>query len=269
MSSDIAGADTRLAALIADVAAETAAFDDALTTIDDDGFGRSTPAEGWTILDQVAHLAAFDDAAVAALTDPVAFTAGFEADLAAGIDVVERNTELGRAKSADEVRTWWHDARRALIETAATSDPSVRVPWYGPAMGVMSFLTARLMETWAHGVDVRDTVGLAPVDSDRLRHIAHIGVGARAYTYRINRLDGIETPVAVVLSRPDAEPWVWGDLDGPNTVHAPALDFCLAVTQRRHLDDLSIDLVGDEARRWMSVAQAFAGGVGTGRAPLD
>lgn len=257
----------RVAALVTDLAGETESLDALIDGLDEAALLLDTPAEGWTIRDQLAHLAGFDAAAVSAMVDPAGFVQEVDAERAAGLDPVARFTELGRELEPRRVVDWWHDARRSLLSTAGSADASQRVPWYGPAMSLMSFLSARLMETWAHGQDIRDALGVAAEPTPRLRHVAHLGVGARAYSYRIHHLDGAEVPVFVELEAPNGERWTWGDAASAQSVRGSALDFCLAVTQRRHLDDLALDVVGDAAQTWMSIAQAFAGGAGTGRAP--
>jgi uncharacterized protein (TIGR03084 family) len=166
-----------------------------------------------------------------------------------------------------DVRAWWHDWFGTLLELATATDPKARIPWYGPPMSAMSFLTARLMETWAHGQDVRDAAGAPPEVSDRLRHVAHIGVGARPFSYVIRGLDPNPEPVDVVLDGPAGEQWTWGPGDAAARVEGPALDFCLVVTQRRHRDDSALVVTGAAADEWIDIAQAFAGGVGTGRTP--
>ncbi|NLA35054.1 MAG: TIGR03084 family protein [Actinobacteria bacterium] len=255
----------RVAALLADLADETASLDAVIARLDDATLMSDTPAEGWTIVDQLSHLAGFDAAAVRAMVDPGGFAETVASEQAAGIDPVERFTELGRELEPHSVLDWWHSARHSLIAAAGGIDRSRRVPWYGPEMSVMSFLSARLMETWAHGQDIRDALGVPAEPSQRLRHVAHLGVGARAYSLRIHRLDGVEVPVFVELTAPDGELWTWGEPSAADSVRGTALDFCLAVTQRRHLDDLALDIVGAGAQTWMSIAQAFAGGAGTGR----
>ncbi|MGH9185078.1 MAG: maleylpyruvate isomerase family mycothiol-dependent enzyme, partial [Acidimicrobiales bacterium] len=155
----------------------------------------------------------------------------------------------------------WRDARGALIAAFAAFDPAARLPWYGPPMGARSFLTARLMETWAHGQDVRHAVGLAPEGSNRLRHIAHLGVVTRSWSYRVRGMEPPEGEARVELVAPDGgEPWTWGPPDAPNRVRGTALEFCLVVTQRRHVDDTSLVTEGDAATEWMRIAQCFAGG---------
>jgi uncharacterized protein (TIGR03084 family) len=134
-------------------------------------------------------------------------------------------------------------------------------------MSVMSKVTARLMETWAHGVDIGDAFGRVPVPSHRLRHVAHIGVGARPFSYLAHGREVPAEGVYVALDAPDSTVWEWGDPEAKNRVSGPALDFALLVTQRRNIADTTLVVSGDDALEWMSIAQAFAGPPGPGRPP--
>jgi len=162
----------------------------------------------------------------------------------------------------------WRAGRAALLDAARAADPAVRVPWYGPAMGFASFVSARLMETWAHGQDVADALGLAPVTTDRLRHIVHLGVGARAYSFRVRGLQDPGDPVRVEAAPPaGGDAWTWGPAEAADAVRGPALDLALVLTQRRHLADTAVSVEGPTAQAWMAIAQAFAGPPGPGRPP--
>ena len=141
------------------------------------------------------------------------------------------------------------------------------MPWYGPAMGARSFITARLMETWAHGQDVVDALGAERPPTDRLRHVAHIGVGARPFSYVANGREPNPAPIRVELVGPHGDDWTWGPEDAPDRVTGPALDFCLLVTQRRHRDDVAVVAEGAAADEWLDIAQSFAGPPGEGRRP--
>ena len=167
---------------------------------------------------------------------------------------------------------WWKEAHVAMMAAFADADPSARLPWYGPSMGVRSFLSARLMETWAHGTDVADALGIRREATDRLRHVAHLGVRARPYSYVVRGRDVPPGRIDLTLTSPTGDPWEFvagsDDDGGPSaTVTGPAVDFCLAVTQRRNVVDTALVVTGDLAIDWMSVAQAFAGPAGPGRPP--
>jgi uncharacterized protein (TIGR03084 family) len=132
-------------------------------------------------------------------------------------------------------------------------------------MSLASSVTARIMETWAHGQDIADALGVIREPSMRLRHIAHIGVGARAYSFGVRELEVPEVPIRVELNAPDGSIWSWGPEDAADRVTGDALDFCLLVIQRRHRDETRLEITGPAADAWMSIAQAFAGAAGPGR----
>jgi uncharacterized protein (TIGR03084 family) len=224
-----------------------------------------TPAPGWTVRDQVSHLWFFDQRALMALTDPEAFAADARSLMAAG--GTEASVRPGREISGAAMLSCWRADRAELLAVARTVDPSARVPWYGPAMGARSFITARLMETWAHGQDVVDALGARREPTARLRHVAHIGVRARPFSYVTNGRDMPAGEVYVELHTPEGDTLTWGPADGADRVSGPLLDFCLVVTQRRHHSDTSLTITGPLAVEWIDIAQAFAGAPGAGREP--
>ena len=159
---------------------------------------------------------------------------------------------------ADLLATW-RTNRQLLADAAVTLADDTRVIWYGPSMGAKSFLTARLMECWAHGQHVIDAVGAERAPTDRLQHIAQLGFITRNWTYLNRGLDVPATTVRVELEAPSGETWTFGPDDAPQSVVGPAVDFCLVVTQCRHVDATDLVVTGGDARDWMSKSQAFAG----------
>jgi uncharacterized protein (TIGR03084 family) len=254
-----------MTALCADLDAETAVLDALLAPLAPADWERPTPAEGWAIRDQVSHLAWFDESALTALTDPDRFREELAEAIADPDGITERITKRYRDRSAVELLAWFRDARTRLTTTFRVADPSTRVPWYGPDMAAASSLTARIMETWAHGQDIADALGVTRPPSPALRHVAHIGVRALPNSFLTRARPVPEVPVRVELVGPRGDVWVWGDEGAADVVRGPAIDFCLVVTQRRHLDDTSLDVTGPVASEWMTIAQAFAGPAGPGR----
>ena len=244
-------------AMIADLASEQDSLDQVVADLDEATWQLATDSPGWTIADQISHLQFFDERAALAMNDPAAF--GVDRQHLISSAPRDLSVELGRQVSAGELLDAWRQSRRALIEAAMKVDPTVRVPWYGPSMAVKSFLTARLMECWAHGQDVAEAVGVQRSSSVRLKHVAHIGVGARAFSLLINQLPEDSRSIRVELTAPGGELWTWGDETSDQRVLGEALDFCLVVTQRRALSDSQLTVVGDSATTWMRIAQAFAG----------
>ena len=250
-----------------DLAAESDELLTVLRSISPAQWDLATPAEGWTIRDQISHLAFFDETGTLAATDPDAFATSTR-QLMSAPDPMNIPQARGRALSVDEVLAWLETVRTQMIATLRGLEGSARLPWYGPAMSATSFATARLMETWAHGQDVIDALGLTRAPTARLKHIVHIGVRARPFSYMTNGRPVPEGGVRVTLVSPDGSPWTWNDDASPeNSVTGDAQEFCLVVTQRRHVGDTALVVQGPLAVDWIAIAQAFAGAPGTGREP--
>lgn len=245
--------------IVADLAAETHALDELLGGLADDDWPRATPAAGWSVLDQVTHLAFFDDATLLAIQDAARFVAQRRELSALGDafpDVVAaRHRHLTGAAGLG----WLRQSRERLLAAYRDADPATRLPWYGPDMGIASSATGRRMETWAHGQDVRDTLGVPPADTARLRHVADLGVRTLAFCFRLRGRPVPDTTVRVELTGPGGETWTWGPDIADDRVTGRALDFCLVVTQRRNVADTSLSVHGSTATAWIAIAQAFAG----------
>lgn len=228
---------------------------------------RATPFGSWTIRDEIIHLAFFDGTARLSATDGAAFARHLE-ELIKNYSHFEADyLSAGRSISSSALLARWRDDREALLGAVAALDPKQRLPWYGPPMSARSFVTARLMETWAHGQDVADALERERPATDRLRHVAHIGVTTFGWSYANRGMAVPKAPVRVELTGPGDERWSWGAEDAKNTVRGEALDFCLVVTQRRHVEDTALVTAGDVAHEWMRIAQTFAGPPETGPEP--
>ncbi|MGC5037539.1 TIGR03084 family metal-binding protein [Streptomyces sp. DT190] len=227
----------------------------------------ATPAPGWTVAHQIAHLAWTDHSALLAVTDADGFHALVEKALAAPDAFVDEGAEEGAALPPDVLLARWREGRTALQEALRAAPPKARYPWYGPPMSAASMATARLMETWAHGQDVADALGVVRPPTDRLRHVAWLGVRTRDFAFGAHGLTPPGEPFRVELRAPSGDLWTYGPDDAAQRVTGPALDFCLLVTQRAHRDDLTLRADGPDADRWLGLAQAFAGPPGSGRPP--
>ncbi len=244
-----------------DLEAEYDVLDNIVTKLDNAGWATETYCDGWTVKEEIAHLAYGDNRAMLCATDPEAFEAHKK----------EANTGDPKARDAiqalkdmdpqDLMATWRAD-RGAALDAFLRLDPKHRVPWYGPPMSARSKATARLMETWAHGQDVVDVIDAVRPPTDRLRHVCHIGVITLGWSFTTNQLEVPATPAGVAWNGPSGDLWTWGPEDATDSVTGDAEDFCLVVTQRRHHEDTNLVITGETALKWMSISQAFAG-------PLD
>jgi uncharacterized protein (TIGR03084 family) len=253
--------------VLADLAAEGAWLDAVLAGLDDDGWLAPTPAPGWTIAHQVAHLAWTDTQALFAANDTQAFTVTVERMLSGEL-TVDSAAAQGAALPPPELLAGWRAGRTELAAVLAAVPAGTKMPWYGPPMSAASMATARLMETWAHGHDVADAVGVAYPDTDGLRHIAYLAVRTRDFSFTVHGETPPPDPFEVRLTAPDGTLWSWGPAGAAQRVEGPARDLCLLATQRRHRSDTGLVATGPDADRWLDIAQAFAGPPGGGREPM-
>ena len=257
--------------LLSDLTAEGDRLWATVSGLDADGWQTPTPAAGWTVATQVAHLLWTDEIAMlaAGARTPEGKEA-WDAVVLAAIDdptgyVDAQALEVARLAPAALLARW--GAARDGLRTALRDYPAgEKLPWFGPPMSPASMATARFMETWAHSLDVYDALGVEPERSDRIRHVAHLGVRTRGFAFSVH---GVEPPAEefrIDLVAPSGDVWSWGPDDAAQTVTGSAWDFCLLVTQRVHRDDTDLVATGDEAEHWLRIAQAFAGPAGEGRA---
>ncbi|MGV9674336.1 TIGR03084 family metal-binding protein [Nocardia sp. NPDC003482] len=255
-----------LPALLADFDAECADLDALVGALPPDRWALPTPAEGWTIAHQIGHLTWTDEVAALAATDAEGFGELVREATPRVLTFVDEAAAETAAMPAPELLTRWRRGRAVLAEALRAVPPGVKLPWFGPPMSPASMVSARLMETWAHGQDVADALGAVRPPTARLRHIAHLGVRTRNFAYQVHGRTPPDQEFRVELRAPDGQVWSWGPDDAAQRVEGSALDFCLLVTQRRHPEDLGITAVGADAAEWLGIAQAFAGPAGSGRA---
>jgi uncharacterized protein (TIGR03084 family) len=251
--------------MVADLRAESADLDAMVADLPADRWADATPAPGWTIAHQIAHLLWTDRVALTAVTDEPQFGKVLAEATKDPTGFVDAGAEELAALPAEELLANWRQTRTRLHDELLGVADGRKLPWFGPPMSAASMATARLMETWAHGLDVADALGVKRPATTRLRSIAHIGVRTRDFAFSINGLAVPAEPFRVELSAPDGATWSWGPNDATQRVTGSAEDFCMLVTQRRPKADLDVRAVGDDAEKWLGIAQAFAGPPGPGR----
>jgi len=254
--------------VLTDLEGESASVDALVAELPTAEWARPTPAEGWTIGHQIAHLAWTDSVTLLSITDPDAFNA----TLSAAAEHLDGYVDRGAAEFLDEpprLLTRWRDGRAKLAAALAGVPAGQRLPWFGVSMTAPSMATARIMETWAHGLDIAESLGVTRTPTNRLRHVVFLGVRTMGHGFAMHGRPVPDAPVRVELTAPDGTLWTYGPEDAENKLVGPAVDFCLLVTQRRHRDNLALVATGPVANEWLDVAQAFAGPPGKGREPHE
>ena len=257
----MAGAES----IVAELRAESDQLDALVAALPEEGWRTATPAPGWTIAHQIAHLHWTDRVAVVAVTDDAGFAELLASAAENASGFVDQGAEELAVVPPAELLAAWRDKRAQLHAELLRVEAGRKLPWFGPPMSAASMATARLMETWAHGLDVADALGVKRPPSAGLKSIAHIGVRTRDFAFAVNGLPAPAEPFLVELRAPDGSTWSWGPADAAQRVTGLAEDFCMLVTQRRPHAELDVTAVGPDAERWLTIAQAFAGPPGSGR----
>lgn len=259
--------DSVLSQVLADLTAEGDQLEKLVAALPEGEWRRPTPAEGWDIATTIVHLAWTDECALAAAGPKDAWDALVLRALENPTGFVDDEAIAGAAASAPEILARWQGSRPALRAMLAELPAGTKLPWFGPPMSATSMATARFMETWAHALDIAEALGIELTPTDRIKHVAHLGVRTRNFAFTVHELTPPAEEFRIELTAPSGELWTWGPQEATQSVRGSAYDFCLRVTQRRHRADLDLVAVGPDADRWLDIAQAFAGPAGNGREP--
>lgn len=247
---------------INDLRAEAAALHALLGSVPDAEWAKPTLFKGWTINDVIIHLHAGDLLAAASVKDPAAFgvmLADIRAKRTSGMSSIEENRQRIGPLSGARLLEKWRAQLDELCTLLAAKDPDARLKWAGPDMGMRMFTTARQMEVWSHGQEVYDVLGQDRTPTDRLKSIAVIGVRTYGWTFANRGLPAPGEPPFVRLTGSNGDVWEWNQPSQANVVSGSALEFCQVVTQVRNVADTTLQVTGEPARRWMEIAQCFAG----------
>ena len=247
---------------------ESEALYAAIAELDDEALRQVTQFKGWTIEDVLVHLHFWNRGADLSARDEAAFqdmVGGAMASLKknGSLRAVEDSviTERGTA-----LREAWIGLVRDMAPRWKKMDPKVRLPWVGPSMSARSSMTARQMETWAHGMEIFDLLGIARRDGDRIRNIVILGVNTFGWSHQVHGLEVPDAMPLLELTAPSGDVWTFGEA-GAGRISGSAVDFAAVVTQTRAVADTGLKIEGPVAETWMAHAQCFAGPPETPPAP--
>ena len=246
---------------------ESDAVDDLVADLPEDAWSTATPSEGWTIAHQIGHLHWTDRVSLLSIVDAAGFQELVASAMTDPMGFVDVAAEAEAARPPAELLADWRKTRAKLAGALIAVPAGTKLNWFGPPMSAASMATARLMESWAHGLDIADALGVPHAEGDRIKNVVHLGIRTRDFAYMVNGLEAPSEEFRFEITAPSGALWTWGPEDATNIVRGPAVDFCELITQRRNIADLSLEVIGDDATKWASIAQAFAGPPGSGREP--
>lgn len=253
--------------VFSDLAKEAGVVDGLVSGLDEAGWAQPTPAPGWTVAHQIAHLAFIFRLAGTAASDPELFTA-MTASAADDFEgAVNAALNLYLPDQPEVLLNRWRDERDTAIKSLAAVPGDQVVPWLVRPLPPYVLACAGLMEVFGHGQDIADTLGVTREPTDRLWHLVLFSTLVWDFGYQSRGLTPPDTQFRFEITAPSGELWAFGPEDAEQRISGPALDFCLLVTRRRHRDDLALVATGADADHWLDIAQAYRGPAGPGRTP--
>lgn len=253
--------------VIEHLTAEAAEFDRLVADLDAERWSAPTPAPGWTIAHQVGHLSFIFKIAGMAAAEPDAFRA-MTGSIGGNLDGAVNAVLADYVSDPPEaLLTRWRAERDTGIKALAQVPVGQIVPWLVNPLPMPVLAAAGMMELFAHGQDIADTIGTKPVRTDRIKHITGFAVRTWEFGYESRGLTPPDTEFRFELTAPSGQLWTFGPEDAAQRVSGRAEDFCLLVTRRRHPDDLEVTATGADAEHWLTIAQAYRGPAGAGREP--
>ncbi len=252
--------------ILSDLVAEQQALDQFLQSISERDWRRKTPAPGWSILDTVSHLAYTETFGAEAIAKGQAFV-----DAAAITDIdewTERGVRQGRGKRYQEIIEWWRNGRASVVDALSRMDATDRIAWVVNSMSAKAFATIRLMETWAHGLDIKTAMAdkIRPpadgeedphADTPRLRHVAWLAHRMLPYAFAEAGEEFPEGGIRVELMGPKYARWVYGPPDAGDVIKGAAGDWCRVAVRRLDAADTSLKAIGDAAETALQIVRAY------------
>lgn len=263
-----------LESVLADLEAESLQLEGWVAPLDDAGWETVTTPEGWTVANQIAHLAWTDWASSTSVEGGKAWDdllnlafATWDAD-PPFVDAESIRWATNVDSHAEQLERWRTGRAKLAADLRAVPD-GTKLNWFGPPMSPASMATARMMETWGHSQDVAEGLGIEVPITDRCKHVCYLGTRTRGYVYASRFMEVPDVEVKVELISPSGETWLWGNPDAAESITGSAWDFALLATRRRHISDTDVQAHGAAAQEWLPMVQAFAGPPGNDPLPLS
>lgn len=257
--------------ILSDLVAEQQQLDQFLQTLRDRQWSTQTPAEGWTIQDTVSHLAYTEALAAEVIEQGAARLA--EEHIENLDEWTLRGVQQGRGRRHQEIIEWWRFGRADVVEALSRIPASQRIPWLHGDMSARSFASVRLMETWAHGLDVKFAMlgRMVPLeeppqedeeadplaDTPRLRHIASLGQRSLPFAFEQAGEEFPDSGIRVEVMGPLYAAWRFGPEDTDHVIKGMAGDWCRVVVRRQDASDTGLKAVGKYAERALEIARAY------------
>lgn len=239
--------------ILSDLVAEQQFLDQFLQRIALKDWDKKTRSVGWTVRDTISHLADSEELAAAIIAGG--------ADLSRyqstpNLDNLRQEAvERGRKMRPQDVIEWWRGGRAKVVEPLSHMDPHTRVEWIVGSLSARTLATTRLMETWAHGLDIYEALGAEVEDTPRIRHICWLGWKSLPYSFKLAGKDF--APVRIEIIGPGYAKWVYGPDDAENLIKGSASDWARLVVRRTTVAETRLKVSGEAAEVAVEVVRAY------------
>lgn len=252
--------------ILSDLVAEQQALDQFLQQVHERQWNLPTAAPGWSIHDTVSHLAYTETFAASAIEKGQTFV---DSEKVNDIDEwASRGPKEGKGKRYQEVIEWWRNGRAAVVDALSRMESTDRIAWVIRPMGAKAFATMRLMETWAHGLDIRAAMeGRLPEpeegeeetngDSPRLRHVAWMAHRMLPYAFGDAGEEFPTSGIRVELMGPNYARYVYGPGDADAKITGIASEFCRVAVHRLDVGETGLKAVGDDAEMALKLLRTY------------
>ena len=242
--------------ILSDLVAEQQQLDQFLQRVKVRNWTALTPSEEWDIRDTISHLAHTEEYAYNALAEDGSMIDDVD-DYETFDDFTQSGVERGQQMRPQDVIEWWRLGRATVVDALSRASARDRVPWFFSEMSARSFATLRLVETWAHGLDIHAAVGEESPDTDRLRHIIVLTQKILPWAFEQAGYE-YEVPVRIEGIGPMYAKYTAGPEGSGQIIRGPAGEICRVAVQRLHPDDAENLIVkGEEAEMALQVMRIY------------
>lgn len=239
--------------ILSDLVAEQQFLDQSLQRIPIKNWDRVTPSKPWTVRDTISHLADTAELAADALAGGERVK---EWRKAGDLDALRQEAiQKGRSMRPQDVIEWWRAGRARVVEPLSHMSEHDRLEWIEGSMSAKTFATFRLMETWAHGLDIYHALEIDVEDTPRIRHVCWLGWKTLPYAFKVAGLD--YSPIRVEVIGPGYAKWIYGPDEAENLVKGSASEWARIVVRRMPPGKARLKTTGELAEKALEVAQAY------------
>ena len=245
------------------LAAQQAELTGLLTPLDDAGWARPTPCEGWDVADVVLHLVQTNEMAIGSAEDRLdevmtELLTGAPTSAGTIDEGAAAMVDLGRGDPGPVLLDRWRTRADALCALLRAGEPTTKVTWVAGRLTLRTLATTRLAETWIHTGDVADALGATLEPSDRIEHIARLAWRTIPYAFqRAGR--PLSGPVAFHLTGPSGQAWSFlPDEDPVTVVRGPAAELCGVAARRVDPAATSLIAYGADGDAVLELVRTYA-----------